>query len=49
MPIVEPTADRGYKRLLLQSVTQADKGVEFDFLEAPMTVGKAPAYPRHKE
>jgi dihydroxy-acid dehydratase len=33
--VVEPTADRGYKKLFLQTVTQADKGVDFDFLRAP--------------
>ncbi len=31
-PAVEPSADRGYRRLFLQSVTQADRGVDFDFL-----------------
>lgn len=41
MPIVPPTADRGYKKLFLQSVTQADKGVDFDFLRAPDPNGKA--------
>ncbi len=41
-PVVEPTADRGYRKLFLQSVTQADKGVDFDFLRAPTTVGKVP-------
>jgi len=33
-PVVEPTADRGYLKLFLQTVTQADKGVDFDFLRA---------------
>jgi dihydroxy-acid dehydratase len=33
-PVVEPTAKRGYKKLFLQTVTQADKGVDFDFLRA---------------
>jgi dihydroxy-acid dehydratase len=41
MPVVPPTADRGYKKLFLQSVTQADKGVDFDFLRAPDASGKA--------
>ncbi|MFT3957372.1 MAG: IlvD/Edd family dehydratase [Piscinibacter sp.] len=41
-PVTEPTADRGYRKLFLQSVTQADKGVDFDFLRATKTVGKAP-------
>jgi dihydroxy-acid dehydratase len=40
-PVVPPTADRGYKKLFLQSVTQADKGVDFDFLRAPDAGGKA--------
>ncbi|MFW7340684.1 IlvD/Edd family dehydratase [Pollutimonas sp. H1-120] len=40
MPIVPPTAERGYKKLFLQSVTQADKGVDFDFLRAPEANGK---------
>lgn len=40
-PIVPPTADRGYKKLFLQSVTQADKGVDFDFLRPPDAGGKA--------
>jgi dihydroxy-acid dehydratase len=33
-PVIEPTAKRGYKKLFLQTVTQADKGVDFDFLRA---------------
>jgi dihydroxy-acid dehydratase len=41
-PIVEPTADRGYRKLFLQTVTQADQGVDFDFLRATKTRGKAP-------
>jgi dihydroxy-acid dehydratase len=31
-PITPPTAERGYKKLFLNTVTQADKGVDFDFL-----------------
>jgi dihydroxy-acid dehydratase len=31
-PVTEPTAARGYLKLFLESVTQADKGVDFDFL-----------------
>ena len=31
-PITEPRAERGYLKLFLQTVTQADKGVDFDFL-----------------
>jgi len=41
-PVVEPTADRGYRKLFLQTVTQADQGVDFDFLQAVNKVGKAP-------
>lgn len=33
-PITRPTADRGYRKLFLQTVTQADEGVDFDFLRA---------------
>jgi len=31
-PVHEPKAARGYLKLFLQSVTQADQGVDFDFL-----------------
>jgi len=31
-PVVEPRAARGYLKLFLETVTQADKGVDFDFL-----------------
>jgi len=44
-PVVEPTAERGYRKLFLQTVLQADKGVDFDFLQAPKVVGKAPRKP----
>ena len=40
--IVEPTAKRGYLKLFLQTVTQADRGVDFDFLRAAETKGKTP-------
>src|SRR5204863_1413572 len=33
-PVIEPRADRGYRKLFLETVTQADKGVDFDFLRA---------------
>ncbi len=33
-PIERPTAERGYRKLFLQTVTQADEGVDFDFLRA---------------
>ncbi|SAL28807.1 IlvD/Edd family dehydratase [Caballeronia telluris] len=41
-PVVEPSAERGYLKLFLQSVTQADKGVDFDFLRAVETRGTTP-------
>jgi dihydroxy-acid dehydratase len=30
---LRPSAPRGYRKLFLQSVTQADQGVDFDFLQ----------------
>jgi len=33
-PKKRPSAPRGYRKLFLQSVTQADQGVDFDFLQA---------------
>jgi dihydroxy-acid dehydratase len=41
-PVTEPCADRGYRKLFLQTVTQADQGVDFDFLRFPQTRGTAP-------
>jgi dihydroxy-acid dehydratase len=41
-PVAEPSADRGYKKLFLQTVLQADQGVDFDFMRAAKMVGKAP-------
>ncbi len=41
-PVTAPTAERGYLKLFLQTVTQADQGVDFDFLRAARMVGKAP-------
>lgn len=41
-PIVPPSAERGYRKLFLQCVTQADQGVDFDFLRAPEMRGKTP-------
>ncbi|OZA10709.1 MAG: dihydroxy-acid dehydratase [Polynucleobacter sp. 24-46-87] len=41
-PVIEPTAERGYLKLFLDTVTQADKGVDFDFLRAVRMVGKTP-------
>jgi dihydroxy-acid dehydratase len=41
-PVTEPTAERGYRKLFLQTVTQADQGVDFDFLRAATTRGSTP-------
>ncbi len=40
-----PTAERGYRKLFLQTVLQADQGADFDFLRAVKTVGKVPRSP----
>ena len=45
-PVAELTAERGYRKLFLQAVTQADQGVDFDFLRAATMVGKVPRSPR---
>jgi dihydroxy-acid dehydratase len=44
-PVVMPTAPRGYRKLFLQTVTQADQGADFDFLQAVPVVGKTPPVP----
>ena len=31
-PLQEPKGERGYRQLFLKHVTQADQGVDFDFL-----------------
>jgi dihydroxy-acid dehydratase len=41
-PVREPNAERGYRKLFLASVTQADRGVDFDFLRAAQITGKVP-------
>ena len=41
-PVVPPSAERGYLKLFLQTVTQADQGVDFDFLRASRIVGRVP-------
>jgi dihydroxy-acid dehydratase len=41
-PVQVPTADRGYRKLFFTTVTQADKGVDFDFLAAPQMKGRVP-------
>ena len=40
--VVPPTAARGYHKLFLERVTQADQGVDFDFLRAAEFVEKVP-------
>ncbi|MBP0597699.1 dihydroxy-acid dehydratase [Herbaspirillum sp. LeCh32-8] len=39
-PITRPSAGRGYRKLFLESVTQADQGVDFGFLLAEKLQGK---------
>ena len=41
-PVTPPTAERGYRKLFLQSVNQADQGVDFDFLRATEQRGTVP-------
>jgi dihydroxy-acid dehydratase len=41
-PITPPTADRGYRKLFLQTVTQADQGADFDFLRPESFTEKVP-------
>lgn len=41
-PVSTPTAERGYRKLFLDTVTQADQGVDFDFLRATQTTGRVP-------
>ena len=41
-PVTVPTAGRGYLKLFLQNVTQADQGVDFDFLRASTMSGTVP-------
>jgi dihydroxy-acid dehydratase len=41
-PVLPPSAERGYRQLFLRHVTQADRGVDFDFLQPPLTAGKIP-------
>jgi dihydroxy-acid dehydratase len=45
-PVAPPQAERGYRRLFLQAVTQADQGADFDFLRA---AGGRGSLPRAKE
>jgi dihydroxy-acid dehydratase len=41
-PTHVPTAERGYLKLFLETVTQADQGVDFDFLRAATVRGTIP-------
>ncbi len=41
-PVVPPTAARGYHKLFLDTVTQADQGADFDFLRAGEARGRVP-------
>jgi dihydroxy-acid dehydratase len=45
-PVTAPAATRGYLKLFLQSVTQADQGCDFDFLRAVEMRARAPAASR---
>jgi dihydroxy-acid dehydratase len=40
--IEPPVGERGYHKLFLERVTQADQGVDFDFMRAAKTVEKVP-------
>ncbi|SAK46731.1 dihydroxy-acid dehydratase [Caballeronia hypogeia] len=41
-PVTTPSAERGYRKLFFDTVTQADKGVDFDFLRAAKMRGVTP-------
>jgi dihydroxy-acid dehydratase len=41
-PVHPPTAERGYRKLFLDTVTQADEGADFSFLMPPRMHGKVP-------
>ncbi|MBG9388337.1 IlvD/Edd family dehydratase [Caenimonas aquaedulcis] len=41
-PVQVPTAQRGYRKLFLETVTQADQGVDFDFLRGTQAMGALP-------
>ena len=41
-PVTTPSAERGYRKLFLQAVTQADHGADFDFLRAAQIIGQVP-------
>jgi dihydroxy-acid dehydratase len=41
-PVTTPSAERGYRKLFLGTVTQADQGVDFDFLRCARMRGSIP-------
>ncbi|MES2787350.1 MAG: IlvD/Edd family dehydratase [Pseudomonadota bacterium] len=41
-PVSQPTAERGYRKLFLTTVMQADRGVDFEFLADPGKRGTVP-------
>jgi dihydroxy-acid dehydratase len=41
-PVQAPKAERGYDKLFMQSVTQAEHGVDFDFLRSTQKKGSIP-------
>jgi dihydroxy-acid dehydratase len=41
-PVTPPTAERGYAKLFLDHVTQADRGVDFDFMRPVVVTDTAP-------
>jgi dihydroxy-acid dehydratase len=41
-PKVRPTAARGYRKLFLDTITQADQGADFAFLRAEHFTDKVP-------
>ena len=41
-PVAVPTAERGYRKLFLTTVNQADQGVDFDFLRCATERGTIP-------
>ncbi len=41
-PVAAHVADRDYRKLFYDTVTQADRGVDFDFLRATQTQGVIP-------
>jgi dihydroxy-acid dehydratase len=44
-PVSEPRASRGYLKLFLDTVTQADQGVDFDFLVSDTMSSSKPRKP----